>query len=427
MANPAGITILRNYTNTTPTITALDTYSGAVGSTVIVSGTNFSATAGNNKVFFGATQALVSAATTTSLTVTVPAGATYQPVTVTNSENTHTAYSPKPFMVTFSGGNNSVIFKSPVNFNNSNRNVTASAIGDLNGDGKSDLAVVSDGVLSIYNNTSSSGTLNTGSFTKVLISDSTITDAGLKAVKIADLDGDGKMDIIVSGHYFLTILRNNTSAYGAATPGSIAFDTKIKFYSINSQSNAFCSVDVADLDGDGKPEIINAITSSNYTYISVFKNTCTIGSINSASFGIKYQYTTGSQTAGVAISDLDGDGLKDIAVVNYGGLTNPNKVVVLRNTTVYPYLTFATGVTFTTANNPSDIAIGDIDSDNKPDLIVVNSGSNSISLFRNTATSGFITTSSFADKVDFTTVSNPNKVALADIDGDGKLDITVLI
>ncbi|WP_211212345.1 IPT/TIG domain-containing protein, partial [Rudaea cellulosilytica] len=66
-----------------PTITGINPTSGVVGTTVTITGTNFSPTAANNSVSFNGTAATVTAASTTSLTVTVPAGATSGAVAVT--------------------------------------------------------------------------------------------------------------------------------------------------------------------------------------------------------------------------------------------------------------------------------------------------------------------------------------------------------
>lgn len=83
-----------------PTIFSFTPASGPVGTIVTITGANFSATPTNNIVFFGATQASVTAATSTTLTVKVPIGATYQPITVLT--NGLVAYSKLPFVVTFS-------------------------------------------------------------------------------------------------------------------------------------------------------------------------------------------------------------------------------------------------------------------------------------------------------------------------------------
>ncbi|HEY8937254.1 MAG TPA: IPT/TIG domain-containing protein [Cyclobacteriaceae bacterium] len=83
-----------------PTITALSQDSGSVGLTIFISGNNFSAIADANIVKFNGTQATVTAATTTSLSVTVPAGATTGKVTV--QVNKAIATSPNDFTITAS-------------------------------------------------------------------------------------------------------------------------------------------------------------------------------------------------------------------------------------------------------------------------------------------------------------------------------------
>ncbi|HXB96256.1 MAG TPA: IPT/TIG domain-containing protein [Puia sp.] len=62
-----------------PRISQFAPTAGAVGTIVTISGSGFSANASADIVYFGATRATVSAASANSLTVTVPAGATYQP------------------------------------------------------------------------------------------------------------------------------------------------------------------------------------------------------------------------------------------------------------------------------------------------------------------------------------------------------------
>lgn len=66
-----------------PTISSFNPSSGLVGSTVIITGTNFSSTPANNIVRFNGVAATVTVSSATSLTVTVPAGATTGPITVT--------------------------------------------------------------------------------------------------------------------------------------------------------------------------------------------------------------------------------------------------------------------------------------------------------------------------------------------------------
>lgn len=85
-----------------PTVTGMSPSSGLVGTVITITGTNFSSTPANNTVKFNGTLATVTAATATSLTVTVPTGATTGIVTVTTAGGTAT--STGSFTVTAAGG-----------------------------------------------------------------------------------------------------------------------------------------------------------------------------------------------------------------------------------------------------------------------------------------------------------------------------------
>src|SRR5687767_6882265 len=76
-----------------PTISSFSPASGPVGTSVTITGTNFSATPANNIVYFGPVRATVTNASAGSLTVTAPPGANFQPITVT--VNGLTAYSTR--------------------------------------------------------------------------------------------------------------------------------------------------------------------------------------------------------------------------------------------------------------------------------------------------------------------------------------------
>ncbi|NOS91417.1 MAG: T9SS type B sorting domain-containing protein [Cyclobacteriaceae bacterium] len=71
-----------------PTIISFTPASGLVGATVSITGTNFSSIAANNTVTFNGTAAIVTASTSTTITTTVPVGATTGPIAVTVAGNT---------------------------------------------------------------------------------------------------------------------------------------------------------------------------------------------------------------------------------------------------------------------------------------------------------------------------------------------------
>ena len=401
--------------STPPTITSFSPTSGPIGTSVTITGTSFNTTPANNIVYFGAVQTQVSSATQTQLVVTVPKGATYQPISIT--VNGLTAYSNAPFIVTFPSSQiiDTTSFASKLDFTTGTTPYWV-AIGDVDGDGKPDIVVVNsnDNTISVFRNTSISGSITASSFASKV--DFT-TGSNPKCVVIGDVDGDGKPDLVVTNWISQTVsVFRNTSTPGSITASSFA--PKVDF---TSGGSAQC-VAIGDVDGDGKPDLV--VTNWGSNTVSVFRNTSVPGSITTNSFAPKVDFPTGSYSGGVAIGDLDGDGKLDFVVTNWGD----NSVSVFRNTSTSGSITassFASKVDFTTGTNPRSVAIGDVDADGKPDLVATNYTSNTISVFKNTNTSGSITASSFASKVDITTGLGPEDVAISDVDGDGKPDLVV--
>jgi hypothetical protein len=270
--------------------------------------------------------------------------------------------------------------------------------------------------VSVFRNTAIGGSIGSGSFA---VKQDFATGTRPISVAIGDLDGDGKPDLAVAnwGSFTVSVFRNT------ATIGSInssSFAAKVDFTTgAGSYPN---SVAIGDLDGDGKPDL--AVANNNLFTVSVLRNTATIGSIGSGSFAAKQDFVTGAQPWSVAIGDLDGDGKPDLAVVNNAS----NTVSVFRNTATSGSIgsgSFAAKQDFTTGTNPGSVAIGDLDGDGKPDLVLANQSSNTVSVLRNTATSGSIGSGSFAAKQDFATGAAPQQSAIGDIDGDGKPDLAV--
>lgn len=186
-----------------PTITSFSPLSGEVGTSVTITGTNFSTTTNNNIIIFGATRATVTAATATQLTVTVPIGATYAPITILNTTTSLLAYAASKFTPTFSPNKEDVAtgdFEEKLDFatGTSPRSV---AIGDLDGDGKPDLTVADNGsnTVSVFRNTGSNGNISYA--TKVDFA----TGTNPRSVAIGDLDGDEKADLVVPSRKINTI------------------------------------------------------------------------------------------------------------------------------------------------------------------------------------------------------------------------------
>src|SRR5579859_134773 len=125
-------------------------------------------------------------------------------------------------------------------------------------------------------------------------------------------------------------------------------------------------------------------------------------------------FTTGSGATFVATGDLNGDGRPDVVVVNSGA----NNISVLLATGAG---TFAAPVNYAVGNSPADVAIGDVNGDGRPDLVVTNSGSNTVSVLLNLGAGTFTAPTN----IPVPAGSAPEGVAIADIDGNGANDIIV--
>jgi len=400
-----------------PIITSISPTFGPIGTIVTITGTNFNTTSLANKVYFGAVKATISSATSSSLAVVVPIGATFAPITVTDTTSGLTAFSSARFVVTFQSSHaiDTTSFAAKVDFSVGSTPYGV-ALGDVDGDGKADLVVTnqSSNTVSVFRNISTPGSFGASSFAPKV--DFPTGTEPIGAI-FADVDGDGKLDLIVANETGNSVsVFRNTSASGSISSGSFA--SKIDF----TTGVTPLIIAVGDLDGDGKPDIVvvDAVSDS----VSILRNTSTLGSITSGSFAAEVGFVTGAIPNGIAIGDLDGDGKPDLVVTN----NNSNSVSVFRNIGTSGSITtssFAAKVDFATGTNPIFVAIGDLDGDGKADLAVANNISNNVSVLRNTSSPGSITGTSFAAKIDFAAGVNPVGLVIGDADGDGKLDLMI--
>jgi hypothetical protein len=325
-------------------------------------------------------------------------------------------------------GNGDGTFQNPVTYNIAgNQYAVAATIEDVNGDGKPDIVAVSDDqhisvLLGNGNGTFQSAMSFAAPALPGFTSSAYTPILGLIA---ADLNGDGKMDVVCSNG--LVMLGKGDGTFTAvATP---AFP-----YTSANPSGFGPGLAGGDLNNDGKMDLVLDTGGTIFTWIGKGDGTFTQGQ----------SYASINNSGYVAVTDLDGDGNLDI----YSGLANGGMFSGDDSLNAAAYVlmgngdgTFVGAPQVTGTFNGSNL--GDVNGDGIPDLITNALGQSSnpsptftvqlgngkgafTSVSTITAPASFVaTTSALTSPITITNANTvgPTSYAVADINGDGKADL----
>jgi hypothetical protein len=271
-----------------------------------------------------------------------------------------------------------------------NADANSIAAGDLNGDGRADLAI---------------GSFEGGAVWPALrkpeggfaVAPAGYTVGGSPAaIAIGDLNGDGRNDLAVAGGTgakTVSILLNR---------GDGTFLPAVEYATWDSPQG----VVLADVDGDSSLDVVTADSAVNA--ISVLLNR------GNGTLKRRVDFRTGKLPAAVAAGDLNHDGRPDLVTANSGAAA----VSVLLDSKG----TFRARTTFATGGASNSVALADFDGDGNLDIATANPRAHgrhgvSILLGRGDGT--------FRPRRDYGVGAHASRIAAADLNGDGRPDLAL--
>ncbi len=433
-----------------PTLTSLSPTSAPVGTSITLTGTDFT---GATAVSFNGTAAVTFSVTTaTTATATVPVGAATGPVTITTPGGTSngvaftvvvapvvTAVSPTRNLRNAARTSNvAITFDQPMSgavASAASVKVFSAQRGGRMSNGQDGVTSVSGNTISfnpttdfkpgetvrvttttgaqssaggnlaaghVHQFTTATGGTGVGLFVAPGVNPDPGVGSGPWAVAVGDVDGDGDLD-------FVTANNGSGTASVRLNNGTGNFTVPATTPEVPAAGNAR-RLTLGDVDGDGDLDLLVANFGSNTVSVR----------LNDGTGGFAAPVTNPNPSVGagpfdLAMGDVDGDGDLDLVTANRNG----NSASVRLNDGTGNFTAPATTPEVSVGINPLGVALGDVDGDGDLDLLTANSGANNVSVRLNDGTGSFAPPAT-TPQVPGGTL--PRSLALGDVDGDGDLD-----
>ncbi|MEO6771416.1 MAG: VCBS repeat-containing protein [Kofleriaceae bacterium] len=278
------------------------------------------------------------------------------------------------------------------------------AVADVDGDGKPDivLAGTDAGDLEVYLDTTDPGSPTPG----FALPSGVLSGLTPSRVVLADLNGDGKPEMIAGeSGTTLSIVVNTTTQ-----PGQVAFAAGRPQPMFGTDVQAIAA---GDLNGDGKLDLATSDTSQNLVHEAL--NQTTVDDPTMIAFSAVSTTASGALPADLALADCDGDGVLDTVVADQ----NEAQVQVILGATqssdTMPYFGSRRSAAL---QGPYRLAITDLDHDGDPDVLVTTKSKPLVAVLTN---DGHGQMGVATPATTYPTVA----VAVLDLDGDGFMDFVV--
>jgi hypothetical protein len=295
----------------------------------------------------------------------------------------------------------------PVGYKMSSPNCipTSVAIGDVNKDGKNDLVVATlgdraDAVCGMH--------VFVQDTAGKLIAPQLLPTADAFRVKLVDINRDGLIDIVSAGF--------NTSSVSVFLQLQAGVFAPAASYPVDTGTDDFA---VGDVNNDGRLDIVQMRGHNRGApQFSVLAQKADGTFAAPKYYDLPPPFNTTGVTGNLAVGDINEDGLADVVVT-----VSANKPLA-RVITFYQNAQgeLKEGAPLASFEIPGAARIGDINADGKNDLVVVNRGWATVTVYyaqpRKEGLVGWLY------KVPFT-ADYPDAIAVGDIDGDGDNDIVM--